>query len=44
VKLLLAAGPRVLAFGAAHGVRTLGALRRLVSDFRARGPADWEAD
>ncbi len=43
VKLLLAAGPPVLAFGATHGIRTLGALRRFVSDLRSRGEADWEA-
>lgn len=43
VKLLLVAGPPVVAFGATHGVRTLGALRRFVRDLRARGPADWEA-
>lgn len=43
VKLLLVAGPPVLAFGAAHGIRTLGALRRFVGQLMARGPADWEA-
>lgn len=42
VRLLLAAGPRVLAFGARHGIRTLPALRRFVAALRARGPADWE--
>ncbi len=40
--LLLASGPRVLAFGASHGVRTVGALRRLVAQLRDSGPADWE--
>jgi hypothetical protein len=42
VKLLLVAGPPVLAFGATHGIRTLGALRRFVAGLRSRGPADWE--
>jgi hypothetical protein len=42
--LLLASGPRVLAFGAAHGVRTVGALRRLVAQLRDGGPADWETE
>jgi hypothetical protein len=40
--LLVAAGPRVLAFGGAHGIRSLGALRRFVADIRSRVPADWE--
>ncbi len=44
VKLLLAAGPSVLSFGVAHGVRTLRALRRLVADLIQQGPADWEAE
>jgi len=43
VKLLVAAGPPVLAFGAAHGIRTLGALRKFIAELRARGDADWEA-
>jgi len=42
VRLLLAAGPPVLIFGAKHGVRTLGALRRFVVDLRSRGTAEWE--
>jgi hypothetical protein len=42
VKLLVAAGPPVLAFGASHGIRTLGALRKFVSELRSRGDADWE--
>jgi len=42
VKLLFAAGPPVVAFGATHGIRTLGALRRFVADLRAQGAADWE--
>jgi hypothetical protein len=40
--LLLAAGPRVVAFGASHGIRTLGALRRFVAQLRNRGPESWE--
>lgn len=42
VGLLLAAGPRVVAFGATHGIRTVGALRRFVAQLRDSGPADWE--
>lgn len=42
VRLLLAAGPRVLAFGAAHGIRTPGALRRFVAQLRTRDPEPWE--
>ena len=42
VMLLLAAGTPVLAFGAARGVRTPGALRRLVAQRRTRAPAEWE--
>jgi hypothetical protein len=43
VRLLLAAGPRVMAFGLAHGVASLGALRRLVAELRSREPAEWES-
>jgi hypothetical protein len=42
VRLLLAAGPRVIAFGATHGVGSLGALRRFVAQLRSRAPMDWE--
>jgi len=42
LRLLLAAGPAVLAFGLAHGVTTVGALRRLVASLRTRPPAPWE--
>jgi hypothetical protein len=42
VRLLLAAGPRLAALGASHGVRTPGALRRLVAQLRSRGPEEWE--
>lgn len=41
--LLLSAGPKVVAFGAARGVRTLAALREQVRASRTRGPFDWEA-
>jgi hypothetical protein len=44
VRLLLAAGWRVLAFGARRGVRTLEDLRRLVARLQASGEAPWEAD
>jgi hypothetical protein len=40
--LLLRGGPKVLVFGAAHGVRTLSALRRFVATQSAGGPAPWE--
>jgi hypothetical protein len=42
VSLLLAAGPRVMAFGATHGIASLGALRELVAAMRSREPAEWE--
>lgn len=42
VKLLLDAGPQVLAFGARHGIRTLGSLRRFVAQLRSRGRQSWE--
>lgn len=42
VRLLLAGGPEVLAYGLAHGVATLPKLRRLVAQWRARGPESWE--
>jgi hypothetical protein len=42
VKLLRAAGRPVVAFGVAHGVSNVGALRRLVEELRDRSPADWE--
>ena len=40
--LLAASGPRVLAYGASHGIRTLGALRRFVAQRRARALEAWE--
>jgi hypothetical protein len=42
VTLLVSAGPRALAFGAAHGIRSLPALRKLVADHRSGRPASWE--
>lgn len=42
VKLLFAAGPKVIAFGARHGVTTLGGLRKLVAEHARRGPSEWE--
>ena len=42
VRLLLAGGPKVLAFGARHGVGDLAALRRLVAAQRSDEPATWE--
>lgn len=44
VRLLLSAGPKLLAFGATHGVRDVGALRDLVVKLRAREPAAWEVE
>jgi hypothetical protein len=37
LRLLVAGGPRVLAWGAAHGVGTLGELRRWIGRVRAGG-------
>jgi len=42
--LLVAAGWRVLAFGALHGVRSLGQLRRLVERLSSRPPEAWEQE
>ncbi len=44
VRLLVEAGPGVLAFGASHGIRTLGALRRFIAQLRDQDPADWETE
>jgi hypothetical protein len=43
LRLLVAGGPAVLAWGAAHGVRSLGELRRLVARVRARPGVSPEA-
>jgi hypothetical protein len=42
VGLIVAAGPKVVAYGARRGIRTLVQLRRLVQESRATGPAEWE--
>jgi hypothetical protein len=42
VRLLMAGGWEVLAFGAARGVYTLADLRRLVKRLRANEPESWE--
>lgn len=42
VRLLLAGGPALVAFGARHGVRGLGELRKLVRSLRSTEPAPWE--
>ena len=42
VRLLLAGGPQVLAFGARHGIRSVGQLRRFVNAARSRAADDWE--
>lgn len=42
VRLLLASGPGVLAFGAAQGVLNLRGLKRLVASTRSLEPLDWE--
>jgi len=42
VRLLLSAGPKVLAFGAAHGILSLRSLRRVVSSSRSPVPKEWE--
>jgi hypothetical protein len=41
--LLAAGGARVLAFGAARGVRSLAELRKLVEALLRRGPEPWES-
>jgi hypothetical protein len=42
VRLLLGAGPRVMAFALARGVTTIGQLRSVVERARRRRPARWE--
>jgi hypothetical protein len=42
VRLLLESGSRVREIGAAHGVRGLNGLRRLVAAYRNSTPRDWE--
>jgi hypothetical protein len=42
VGLLLRGGPRLLRFGAAHGVRSLAELRRTVEAARSAKPLPWE--
>jgi hypothetical protein len=42
VRLLLSAGPGVLAFGAALGILNLRGLGKLVSSSRSREPMSWE--
>jgi hypothetical protein len=43
VRLLVASGGSVLAFGARHGVGSLGQLRRLVARLAQRQPEAWES-
>lgn len=42
VRLLVAAGPKLVAFGARYGIRNLGSLRRFISEARGQGPDSWE--
>ena len=42
LRLLMAAGPPVVAFGATQGVRSVSDLRRLVRESRGRPPESWE--
>jgi len=42
LRLLLSAGPKVLAFGARHGVRSVGRLWALVESSRSSAPFDFE--
>jgi hypothetical protein len=44
VQLLVRGGPRLLWFGATHGVRTLSQLRRQVEAATRAAPAAWETD
>jgi len=40
--LLLSAGPKVVVYGAGRGIRSLGALKRLVDSARLGRAEDWE--
>ncbi len=40
LRLVLEAGPRVLAYGAGHGIRTLGQLRAFVATLHAASPEE----
>ena len=42
LRLLLAGGPALIAFGSEHGVRALSDLRSLVRRLRSRKPEPWE--
>ena len=42
VGLVVASGPRVMAYWAGRGILTLGQLRRLVQELRSDRPAAWE--
>jgi hypothetical protein len=44
VDLLVRGGPRLLWFGATHGVRSVAQLRRLVDAARGAAPEDWERE
>jgi hypothetical protein len=44
LRLLAAAGWRVVAFGARHGVRSVGQLRLLVARLGSRPPEPWEGE
>lgn len=44
VDLLVRSGPRLLWFGATHGVRSVAQLRRLVDAVRRAAPEDWERE
>jgi hypothetical protein len=44
VALLLRGGPRLLRFGAAHGVRNVSELRRVVGAARRATPHPWETE
>jgi hypothetical protein len=43
LRLLLAGGPALIAFGAEHGVRGLGDVRSMVRRLRSREPEPWES-
>lgn len=44
LRLLLHAGPELVAYGARHGVRNLRELQRVIARLRAEPPEAWEVD
>ncbi len=42
--LLVIAGPKLVAYGVRHGLRTLADLQRLIAASQASAPAEWERE